>query len=137
MVDCLQKKESAVRNTPEKVMNQTYLKTASVAVKVSPTAKSLDIMTASVEQLVTTATYGKDKKVYPYQSPFEVVTIMSINRRNLNGYKFSNRYTAPILYDIVDEIILLDAIGWGNTKISYIANGNYEWIAKRKPHLIT
>ena len=43
MVDFILQKKGVMRNTLEKVMNQTYLKNELVAVKVSPSTKSLAV----------------------------------------------------------------------------------------------
>ena len=51
-------------------MKQTYLKTASSAVKESPTAKSSAVKISPVEKVVTPGIYGKGNKVYLDDSTF-------------------------------------------------------------------
>ena len=116
MVNFLRKQKLAVINTPEKVMRQIYIKTASVAVKVAPTTKSSAAKTPSVVKVVAPATYGTDKEVYPYKSPFEVGSMVSINGRDLDGYRFRNRDTPTTFYGIGEENTFMDAIGWGDSK---------------------
>ena len=65
MVDFLQKKKGALRNTLEKVTKQTYLKITLVAVNVSINANLPAVKALSDEKVVTPATYGNDKEVYP------------------------------------------------------------------------
>ena len=113
MVDFILQKKGVMRNTLEKVMNQTYLKNELVAVKVSPSTKSPTAKSSSVVTRVNPSTYWKDKEVYPDESPFEVGSIVSIKVSEIDGYRFKNRYTAPIFYEIVEETTLLGDIGGG------------------------
>ena len=124
-----------MRNTLDKVMKQIYLKTASVAVKVPLSAKLSVFKVSSVAKIVTPATYGKDKEVYPYDLYFKVGSIVSIDGRDLDGHRFSNRDTAPIFF--VGRTTLLNDIGWGDAEFYFVTNGDYEWVDKRKSHLMT
>ena len=63
MFDFLLQKKGTVRSASGNVIKQTYLKTTSVAVKVSPSAKSHTVKTFSVTTVVNPATYGNDNEV--------------------------------------------------------------------------
>ena len=58
-------------------------------------------------------------------------SIVSINERDLNGFRFRSRLTAPTFYGVVKEMTLLDDIGWGDTNVSFVSSGQYEWVDKR------
>ena len=100
----------------------TYLKTNSVSVQLSPTNKSTNFKTTSAAKNFTTVTYANDKEVYPYELSFEVGSIISVNGHDLYGYKFRNGHTAPAFYIIVDEMNLLDDIGWDDTYVYFITS---------------
>ena len=104
--------------------------------KVSPTTKSSS-KTDSVTNVVTLTTYVNNKEVCPDKSQFKVGKIVSINIRELDGYRFRNRDNVPAFYVVVEGMILLDVIGWGETKDSFVSSGEYEWVDKRKSNLMT
>ena len=91
-------------------MKQTYLKSISVLIKLSPNDKSPAVNTASVASIVNPTTYGKDKGVYLDKSPFEVDSIMTINGRDLDGYICSRTEILPTFYGIMEKTTLLDNI---------------------------
>ena len=104
MVDFLQKKKGVLRNTLEKLTKKTYLKTASVAVKLSHTSKLPAIKTSSVAKVFTPATYVNDKEVYLYESSFEVGIIVSMNGRDLDGYRLRNRDTTQPSMELLRKL---------------------------------
>ena len=57
--------------------------------------------------------------MYPDKSHFEVGNIVPINGRDIDGHRFRNIDTVPIFYGIVEEITLMDGIGWSNTNVLY------------------
>ena len=103
----------------------------------TPTTKSPTIKTVSVANIVTPTTYGKDIEVVPDESPFEVGSIASINGRGFDGYRFKNRDSVPTCYGIVEETTLVDDIVWNDTKFACVSSGEYEWLYKRKPNMMT
>ena len=99
-----------MRNIPEKVMKQTYLKTDSVTEKVSTSAKSPSVMIYSVTDVVIPSNYGTDKELYPDNSPVEVGSSVSMSGRDLDRYMLRNRNTAPTFYGIFGNMTVLDDI---------------------------
>ena len=45
--------------------------------------------------------------------------------------------TAPTFYGVVNKMTVLDDIGWGDTKVSFVSSGQYEWVDKRNPNVMT
>ena len=86
LVTFLQKKKVTVRNKPEKMTKQIYLKTSSVGVKVSPITKSAAVMTVAFVDTSTPNIYGKDKEVYPDKLYLEVSCDVHINGHSIGGY---------------------------------------------------
>ena len=62
----------------------------------------------------------------PDTSPFEVGSIVPINGRDLDGFRFRNVMTAPTFYGVVNKMTVLDDIGFGDTKVSFVSSGQYE-----------
>jgi hypothetical protein len=58
--------------------------------------------TFSVANMISPTACGKVKDMYdPDTSPFEVGSIVSINGRDLGGFRFGNIMTAPTFYGAV------------------------------------
>ena len=96
--------------------------------KVSSTTKLPTVKIASVSNIVTLATYGTNKEEYLYKPTFDMGSIMSIKRLNLNGYMSMNIDTAPNFYGIIEQINLLNAIGWRDIKVLFPVVIISEWI---------
>ena len=124
--------------TPQKEKMRVTFKIEPGKIKVEDSSKPSALETASVTKTVSPTTCGKVKEVYdPDTSPFEVGSIVSINGRDLDGFRFRNRMTAPTFYGVVNKMTVLDDIGFGDTKVSFVSSGQYEWVDKRNPNVMT
>ena len=45
--------------------------------------------------------------------------------------------TAPTFYGVVNKMTVLDDIGFADTKVSFVSSGQYEWVDKRNPNMMT
>ena len=132
------KEKGSALITPQKEKMRVTFKIDPGKIKVEDSSKPYALATASVTKTVSPTACGKVKEVYdPETSPFEVGSIVSINGCDLDGFRFRNRMTAPTFYGVVNKMTVLDDIGFGDTKVSFVSSGQYEWMDKRNPNVMT